>query len=112
MTYSIPTRGFSVLFDRRYACSRAAHDPALRCGRRSACRAETVELERPGPVGLTSPVLQSPSFMPAILFFRCPELCDRSVPCRSEEPTSELQSLMRISFAVFCFEKQKHFITV
>src|SRR3546814_15659769 len=65
-------------FDRRYACSRAAHDPALRCGRRSACRAETVELERPGPVGLTSPVLQSPSFMPAIFFFRCPELCARS----------------------------------
>src|SRR3546814_5708175 len=81
MTYSIPTRGFSVLFDRRNSGSRAAHDPALRCGRRSACRAETVELERPGPVGLTSPVLQSPSFMPAILFFRFPELCDRSAPC-------------------------------
>src|SRR3546814_2812088 len=25
---------------------------------------------------------------------------------RSEEPTSELQSLMRISYAVFCFEKK------
>src|SRR3546814_6435364 len=25
---------------------------------------------------------------------------------RSEEPTSELQSLMRISYAVFCFNKQ------
>src|SRR3546814_6385789 len=93
--------------DRRYACSRAAHDPALRCGRRSACRAETVELERPGPVGLTSTVLQSPSFMPAILFFRCPELCDRSDP-RSEEHTSELQSLMRSSYDVFCLKKNKH----
>src|SRR3546814_8384841 len=31
------------------------------------------------------------------------------VVCRSEEHTSELQSLMRISFAVFCLKKkQKH----
>src|SRR3546814_4232669 len=27
--------------------------------------------------------------------------------CRSEEHTSELQSLMRISYAVFCLKKQK-----
>src|SRR3546814_8096378 len=27
---------------------------------------------------------------------------------RSEEHTSELQSLMRISYAVFCLQKQKH----
>src|SRR3546814_2752949 len=27
---------------------------------------------------------------------------------RSEEPTSELQSLMRISYAVFCFKKKQH----
>src|SRR3546814_8670609 len=27
---------------------------------------------------------------------------------RSEEHTSELQSLMRISYAVFCLKKQKH----
>src|SRR3546814_1008425 len=32
---------------------------------------------------------------------RCPTL-------RSEEHTSELQSLMRISYAVFCLTKQKH----
>src|SRR3546814_1163915 len=30
---------------------------------------------------------------------------DRTRP-RSEEPTSELQSLMRISYAVFCLKKQ------
>src|SRR3546814_7415448 len=29
-------------------------------------------------------------------------------PVRSEEHTSELQSLMRISYAVFCLKKQKH----
>src|SRR3546814_2607007 len=29
------------------------------------------------------------------------------VAMRSEEPTSELQSLMRISYAVFCLQKKK-----
>src|SRR3546814_9762394 len=29
------------------------------------------------------------------------------VACRSEEHTSELQSLMRISYAVFCLKKKK-----
>src|SRR3546814_9228936 len=33
---------------------------------------------------------------------------DRRFPnCRSEEHTSELQSLMRISYAVFCLKKKK-----
>src|SRR3546814_8354186 len=33
------------------------------------------------------------------------------VPMRSEEHTSELQSLMRISYAVFCLQKKKQKIT-
>src|SRR3546814_2705303 len=33
---------------------------------------------------------------------------DRQVVGRSEEHTSELQSLMRISYAVFCLKKKKH----
>src|SRR3546814_8123343 len=32
-------------------------------------------------------------------------------PSRSEEHTSELQSLMRISYAVFCLKKKKQTIT-
>src|SRR3546814_7491448 len=32
----------------------------------------------------------------------------RQRPARSEEHTSELQSLMRISYAVFCLKKKKH----
>src|SRR3546814_4750779 len=32
----------------------------------------------------------------------------RSAPVRSEEHTSELQSLMRISYAVFCLKKKKN----
>src|SRR3546814_7827926 len=31
----------------------------------------------------------------------------RDTPTRSEEHTSELQSLMRISYAVFCLKKKK-----
>src|SRR3546814_1888954 len=31
---------------------------------------------------------------------------------RSEEHTSELQSLMRISYAVFCLKKKKHHIPI
>src|SRR3546814_5728871 len=38
-------------------------------------------------------------------------ICGREVTialgCRSEEHTSELQSLMRISYAVFCLKKKK-----
>src|SRR3546814_10846880 len=34
-----------------------------------------------------------------------------SLPGRSEEHTSELQSLMRISYAVFCLKKKKQFVT-
>src|SRR3546814_2626580 len=39
----------------------------------------------------------------------CREMVDRhdGVPFRSEEHTSELQSLMRISYAVFCLKKKK-----
>src|SRR3546814_9766048 len=33
---------------------------------------------------------------------------ERPSPDRSEEHTSELQSLMRISYAVFCLKKKKH----
>src|SRR3546814_8072294 len=36
-----------------------------------------------------------------------PELRARALPFRSEEHTSELQSLMRISYDVFCLKKKK-----
>src|SRR3546814_4034142 len=34
------------------------------------------------------------------------------IPNRSEEHTSEIQSLMRISYAVFCLKKKSHTITI
>src|SRR3546814_8705706 len=38
-------------------------------------------------------------------------LSDAAISGRSEEHTSELQSLMRISYAVFCLKKKKYNIT-
>src|SRR3546814_4940356 len=35
-----------------------------------------------------------------------------SYPSRSEEHTSELQSLMRISYAVFCLKKKKKHLSI
>src|SRR3546814_10319157 len=54
---------------------------------------------------------------PCAIVFRCPTsepidsltrppLSSKSVSNRSEEHTSELQSLMRISYAVFCLKKK------
>src|SRR3546814_3426817 len=50
------------------------------------------------------------AMLPALLFFICmvayyPAV--QSEALRSEEHTSELQSLMRISYAVFCLKKKK-----
>src|SRR3546814_4244812 len=39
---------------------------------------------------------------------RAPRLEKRLAAVRSEEHTSELQSLMRISYAVFCLKKKQH----
>src|SRR3546814_5773358 len=36
------------------------------------------------------------------------EIGSMLIPARSEEHTSELQSLMRISYAVFCLKKKKN----
>src|SRR3546814_5463704 len=38
-------------------------------------------------------------------------LCGEAAAFRSEEHTSELQSLMRISYAVFCLKKKTHTTT-
>src|SRR3546814_2279122 len=60
------------------------------------------------PVWLLSPVRVSVS-APALARVPAPDISPetvRVVPARSEEHTSELQSLMRISYAVFCL-KQK-----
>src|SRR3546814_10376352 len=51
--------------------------------------------------------------IPALLFFKGGEIVDKQIGAvpksilRSEEHTSELQSLMRISYAVFCLTKKQ-----
>src|SRR3546814_1314095 len=43
---------------------------------------------------------------------RCVATDGHRLALRSEEHTSELQSLMRISYAVFCLKKKKHTHTI
>src|SRR3546814_14583595 len=43
----------------------------------------------------------------AVLLVAQPARADQTIMARSEEHTSELQSLMRISYAVFCLKKKK-----
>src|SRR3546814_8515263 len=45
---------------------------------------------------------------PAQQGHRQPPLQGPAIPKRSEEHTSELQSLMRLSYAVFCLNTKKH----
>src|SRR3546814_11925870 len=47
-------------------------------------------------------------------FWWCRHCCSRQQQCagRSAEHTSELQSLMRTSYAVFCLKKQMYFIHI
>src|SRR3546814_6223269 len=51
------------------------------------------------------------SFVPEcfyhVLLYRVTYQLSSNIMCRSEEHTSELQSLMRISYAVFCLKKKK-----
>src|SRR3546814_1115525 len=58
-----------------------------------------------GARGLARALSAVPAFEPFVLRVRpaVPQLCARR---RSAEHTSELQSLMRISYAVFCLKKQ------
>src|SRR3546814_17668378 len=75
---------FRSLLDREYRVHQRAALPAIRFGQRDAKQARRRHL--PGNV--------AGKFL-------------RMRPRRSEEHTSELQSLMRISYAVFCLKKKK-----
>src|SRR3546814_2230916 len=65
-------------------------------------------VERSERAGLAVPVV--PGIMPIVntaQLLRFSAACGAEIPrWRSEEHTSELQSLMRISFAVFCLKKK------
>src|SRR3546814_10221680 len=57
----------------------------------------------------SSALSQDDHFLPNLprLSFRVPEPVAGPGQSRSEEHTSELQSLMRLSYAVFCLKKKK-----
>src|SRR3546814_6655589 len=59
---------------------------------------------------MTRPDRSSRQRLRRSLFMRCStnHIEKHSISQRSEEHTSELQSLMRISYAVFCLKKNKH----
>src|SRR3546814_7578005 len=57
--------------------------------------------------GMNSPSASSPSPQSDPITVRTVEQA-ADVKTRSEEHTSELQSLMRITYAVFCLKKKKH----
>src|SRR3546814_9482787 len=57
--------------------------------------------------GRTVGICMSPSSPTRREFTACGTRRRDSRPVRSEEHTSELQSLMRISYAVFCLKKKK-----
>src|SRR3546814_7953615 len=50
---------------------------------------------------------ESPASPADVLIFACSRRAERIWSNRSEEHTSELQSLMRTSYAVFCLKKKK-----
>src|SRR3546814_7004917 len=57
-------------------------------------------------------LFRSMTFKSGMVIFCCSaekELALDELEMRSEEHTSELQSLMRISYAVFCLKKKKRF---
>src|SRR3546814_3675728 len=58
----------------------------------------------------SSPSQIAPSSMPPTANPAWPrrQVSPSTTPSRSEEHTSELQLLMRISYAVFCLKKKKH----
>src|SRR3546814_3974805 len=80
----------SAYADQRVRCAEVTRAPhTCRVNDRSAIIGPTSRYESPATSGLPPPAMAA------------------SAPARSEEHTSELQSLMRISYAVFCLKKKK-----
>src|SRR3546814_8483625 len=78
---------------------------------RARVEAAQVKARRPTKVIEPSPRKSSASAFSAWLLARKPPtISARPKPTfsRTEEHTSELQSLMRISYAVFCLKKKRH----
>src|SRR3546814_6733891 len=94
---------YTTLFRSRRPARTWKPRPAKAC--RRDCKRHS---RRRGDGDMTSP----PAFslrLPRIMGHRgAKALAPDNTLCRSEEHTSELQSLMRISYAVFCLKKKKN----
>src|SRR3546814_3816550 len=78
---------------------------------RSATCGATGKRMRSANHGHSANSLIASSHAAAITALTCSPLIDSKCVRRSEEHTSELQSLMRISYAVFCLKKNKRIRT-
>src|SRR3546814_10425674 len=90
---------YTTLFRSRLGAGRVGARAAGCGGLRRGC-----DRTRPGA---TRP--RHPGSLQSLKAFRsrpCAPCSQKSSPTRSEEHTSELQSLMRISYAVFCLKKK------
>src|SRR3546814_10192825 len=97
MTHSFPTRRSSDL-----------RNPDPRRGRQRHRQTRRLQPQTPPPPDRRPP-LPHGIHKPMTKEFTLEELrVDGEIPARSEEHTSELQSLMRISYAVFCLTKKKN----
>src|SRR3546814_6915637 len=116
MTHSFPTRRSSDLArqqlgaDRR-ACPRAVGTGVRRVGRariaRAAAGARRSSGRRHSVAGFVLATAHPTAGAKQHGDVAAPERDIGTTPCRSEEHTSEIQSLMRISYAVFCLKKKK-----
>src|SRR3546814_2715426 len=73
---------------------------------------KTISRMRPGQRSASQPAVNPPTPLPRPISIVPKTSCSDRPPLaatmRSEEHTSELQSLMRISYAVFCLKKKQH----
>src|SRR3546814_3948361 len=90
--------------DLRWQCRARRAGMSCHCGRRYGCAAQ----EPPAPWARPAARDPAPGFA---IFHPRTARSPGSAATRSEEHTSELQSLMRISYAVFCLTKKKHTTT-
>src|SRR3546814_7330107 len=98
-------------------CSSDLHHPAARRREVDAVRQQVMKAgAQPSLVAFDAPGIGAhPHIQVQLLFGQHIRLgCDRGIDQRlhrSEEHTSELQSLMRISYAVFCLKKKNNNIS-
>src|SRR3546814_6803293 len=88
---------YTTLFRSPHDICLRVRNPSLRATQRSPCSAARCRQKQRDSLGLLRQAAD--------------ENIDRALRHRSEEHTSELQSLMRISYAVFCLKKKQNKIT-